>query len=331
MVVMRMQLLIGRHNTTQYKYTSSFFLRVAMRFKNLFVYQLDAKWKMGARGLESVLAARALQPCGSLEMESRGWTPIEPDGPFLYVQHGHWLLALAVERKILPAGVIRQVTADRAAVLAKKQAHSIGRKQMREIRERVVDELLPRALVRRQITRAWIDPAKRLLMVDTASQTRAEQVLETLHKSGADFPAKQIDTELAPSSAMTGWLAQGRISSGFTIDRDLELRSGDENKATVRYVRHTLEGKDIRAHIAAGKSATRLGMTWKDKISFVLTESLQIKRINFLDILDQAADQNSENEEEQLALDIVLMTGELSLLIADLITLLGGEKATKNA
>jgi len=298
-----------------------------MQFKNLFVYQLDTKWKMGARDLEAILASRALQPCGSLEMESRGWVPLQPDGPFLYALHGHWLLALGVEQKILPASVIRQVTADRAAVLAKKQAHSIGRKQMREIRERVIDELLPRALVRRQITRAWIDPAKHLLLVDAASAGKAEQVLETLHKSGADFPAKQLDTERAPASAMTEWLTQGGISSSFTIDQDLELRSSDENKATVRYVRHTLEGKDIRAHISAGKIATRLGMTWTNKISFILTEELQIKRINFLDILNQEPGQNNDNEEEQLALDIMLMTGELSLLLADLIKLLGGEKA----
>ena len=68
-------------------------------------------------------------------------------------------------------------------------------------------------------------------------------------------------------------------------------------------------------------------MTWTNKISFILTEDLQIKRINFLDILNQEPGQNTDNEEEQLALDIMLMTGELSLLLADLIKLLGGEKA----
>jgi recombination associated protein RdgC len=210
--------------------------------------------------------------------------------------------------------------------LAKKQGHTIGRKQMREIKERVFDELLPRALTRRQTTPAWIDAENRWFVVDTVAESKAERLLETLRKSGNEFPAKRLDTQLSPAAAMTGWLAKGGISPDFTIDQDLELRASDANKATVRYVRHGLAGKDIQAHIASGKTATRLGMTWKDKISFVLTENLQIKRVAFLNILRQETDQNADNKEEQFDLDFALMSGELSLLLADLTQLLGGEK-----
>jgi recombination associated protein RdgC len=297
-----------------------------MRFKNLLVYRLDAKWNVEARNLEKLLAARALQPCNSFEMESHGWLARQPGDPFLHTLHGHWLLTLGVEQKILPAAVIRQIAAERAAELAVKQGHSIGRKQMREIKERVLDELLPRALSRRQTTGAWVDPAHRWFAIDTVSETKAARVLETLRKSGSDFPATLLDTQISPSTAMTGWLAKGEISPDFTIDQDLELRAGDANKATVRYVRHGLTGADIQAHIGSGKTATRLGMTWKDKISFVLTENLQIKRITFLNVLTRDTDDGADNKDEQFDLDFALMTGELSLLLADLVKLLGGDK-----
>ena len=88
----------------------------------------------------------------------------------------------------------------------------------------------------------------------------------------------------------------------------------------------TSKARTFRATVSAGKSATRLGMTWRDKISFVLTETLQIKRINFLNVLKQDAAQNVENKEEQFDLDFTLMTGELSLFLSDLVELLGGEK-----
>jgi recombination associated protein RdgC len=298
-----------------------------MRFKNLLVYRLDAQWNVEARNLEKILAGRALQPCTSFEMESHGWVPRQEGDPFLYTSNGHWLLTLGIEQKLLPASVVRQVAAERATELAKKQGHTIGRKQMREIKERVLDELMPRALARRHTTAAWIDPASRWFVVDTVAETRAERLLETLRKSGNAFPARRLDTQLSPSVAMTGWLATGKVSPDFTIDQDLELRAGDANKATVRYVRHGLTGKDIQAHIASGKTATRLGMTWKDKISFVLTENLQIKRVAFLHILRQETDQNADHKEEQFDLDFTLLTGELSLLLADLVKLLGGEKA----
>ena len=297
-----------------------------MRFKNLLVYRLGSKWKVEPRILETILAGRALQPCNSFEMERHGWVPPKDGEPFLYTLNRHWLMTLGVEQKLLPGSIIRQVAVERATELAKKQGHSIGRKQMREIKERVLDELMPRALARRLTTAAWVDPDNRWFVVDSAADAKGERVLETLRKSGNEFPAKRLDTQLSPGAAMTGWLAGGEISADFTIDQDLELRAGDANKATVRYVRHGLAGKDIQAHIAAGKVATRLGMTWKDKISFVLTETLQIKRIAFLNLLRQETDQNADNKEDQFDLDFALMTGELSQMLADLTRLLGGDK-----
>ncbi len=297
-----------------------------MRFKNLLVYRLGAEWKVEPRALENILAGRALQPCNSFDMESHGWLQPKEGDPFLYTLNRHWLMSLGVEQKLLPASIIRQVAAERAAELAKKQGHSIGRKQMREIKERVLDELMPRALARRLTTAAWVDPDNRWFVVDSAADAKGERLLETLRKSGNEFPAKRLDTQLSPGAAMTGWLASGEISADFTIDQDLELRAGDANKATVRYVRHGLAGKDIQAHITGGKVATRLGMTWKDKISFVLTETLQIKRITFLNLLRQETDQNADNKADQFDLDFALMTGELSQMLADLTQLLGGDK-----
>ena len=70
----------------------------------------------------------------------------------------------------------------------------------------------------------------------------------------------------------------------------------------------------------------RLGLTWNDKISFILTEQLQIKRVTFLDILRRESDTQVEDEDEQFEIDFALMTGELAQLLADLVEALGGEK-----
>ena len=122
---------------------------------------------------------------------------------------------------------------------------------------------------------------------------------------------------------MTGWVAEGEAPAGFTIDRDLNLDSAEH--AQVRYVRHTLEGEDVREQIANGKVATKLALTWNDRISFVLTENMQIKRLQFLDILKEQADGQAENEDERFDIDFTLMTGEVARLLSDLISALGGE------
>ena len=76
---------------------------------------------------------------------------------------------------------------------------------------------------------------------------------------------------------MTQWLAAGHAPGSFSIDRDCELQAAAEERPAVRYVRHNLDSDEVRNHIAGGKTATRLALTWNDRVSFVLTEQLQVK------------------------------------------------------
>jgi recombination associated protein RdgC len=135
---------------------------------------------------------------------------------------------------------------------------------------------------------------------------------------------RPLQTQVSPQTAMTGWLAGSEAPSGFTIDSDLELRSASESQAAIRYVHHALAGPEIAGHIADGKIATKLGMTWNDRISFVLTDKLHLKRLAFLDILKEQAE-STDNAEEQFDADFALMAGELAQLFEDLLVALGGE------
>jgi recombination associated protein RdgC len=302
-----------------------------MLLKNLIVHRLGKKRSLKADRLEEKLAGQALQPCSSLAMESRGWLPPrDEDERYVYAQHRHWLLALGVEQKILPASVVRQAAKDRAAQISAKQGRPVGRKELRDLRDRITNELMPRALARRAVTRAWVDEANGLLMVDAGADKKSEEFMEALRRADEDISAKRLDTQRSPGSAMTRWLAAHKAPAGFSIDQDLELQSADTAKSVVRYVNHALDGKDIQNHIAAGKTVTRLGLTWKDRISFVLTDQLHIRRLGFVDIAhDEGGDDASAgaDEEERFAIDFALMTGELSLMLADLVAALGGEKA----
>ena len=189
----------------------------------------------------------------------------------------------------------------------------------------------PRRPIRRRVTHGWIDRDKGLLAIDAAADPRAELFAESLRRAEDDLAATRVDTQRSPASAMAEWLSKGDAPGKFGIDRDLELRAPDAGKATVRYSRHGLEGRDIREHLAAGKQPVRLGMTWNDRISFVLTDTMQVKRITFLDILKREdGDEDGADKtdaEEKFEIDFALMTGELSLLLVDLLKALGGEKA----
>jgi recombination associated protein RdgC len=140
------------------------------------------------------------------------------------------------------------------------------------------------------------------------SAAKAEDVIRLLLKAVDKFPMDTLRVAQSPVTAMTEWLLADEAPGGFTVDQDTELRATGEGKATVRYVRHTLEAADVRRHIESGKQCTRLALTWADRVSFVLTESLTVKRIAPLDVLKENRRQLAERR-RALRHRHALMTG----------------------
>lgn len=296
-----------------------------MWFKNIFIYRLPADWNISATVLQEKLALKQLQPCCGLEKQSRGWVSCRGDERMVHVSNQQILFAMGGEQKLLPATIINRFAKERIADIEAQQGYKVGRKARKDIKEAVTEELLPRAFAVQRTTYAWVDPVNGRLIVEAASAAKADELLELLGKTLEALPVKLLHTKLAPVSAMTDWLAAEAAPAGFTVDRELELRATGEGKSTVRYANHVLEGKEILGHIAAGKRATRLGLTWNDRISFVLTEQMQIKRLAFLDIIKEESTVLADTEDELFELDFTLMTGELSKMLNDLTAALGGE------
>ncbi len=300
-----------------------------MWFKNIFIYRLPVDCKITVETLAAKLAEKPLQPCSGLDKQSRGWVSCRGDDRLVHTANGQILFALGVEQKLLPASVINRFAKERVTDIEAQQGYKVGRRELKEIKEAVTEELLPKAFALLRTTYAWLDPVNGRLIIDAASSARAEELLEFLNKTLDDLPLRALHTELSPISAMTDWLAGDNAPAGFSIDRELELRATGESRATVRYAHHALEGEEIQAHIASGKRATRLGMTWNSRISFVLTEQLQIKRLEFLEIIKEESGMLADTDEEMFDLDFTLMTGELAKLLTDLTQALGGEVAGK--
>jgi recombination associated protein RdgC len=297
-----------------------------MWFKNLKIYRLSPSWAMKDEQLEDALSKFAYQGGNTLEMQSMGWIPTRENGGLVHTVNGQMLMTLRAEKKLLPATVVNQVAKARAQEIEEQQGYKPGRKQMKEIKERVTDELLPKAFSIYRDTRVWIDPVNRWLVIDAAASAKADEVLGLLAKSIDPFPLESLYVAQSPAAAMTGWLADDEAPANFSIDQDTELRASGESRAAIRYVKHSIDADDVRRHIQSGKQCTRLAMTWADRVSFVLTESLDVKRIAPLDVLKENSDSMAQNDDEKFDSDMALMTGELAKLMAELVDALGGEK-----
>ncbi len=297
-----------------------------MWFRNLQIFRLTPDWAYSTDALAAALQRGIFQGCGAGDRLALGWVPPRgEDGDLVFSVERQQLIALGIEQKLLPMSVVRQYAAAKLEQIAAAQGYKAGRKQTREVVDQVEAELLPRAFVKRGLTYVWIDPVNRWLLVDASSSARADEVMEQLKLSLGELPLTLVKTQLAPATAMTQWLAAGHAPGSFTIDRDCELQAAAEERPAVRYVRHNLDSDEVRNHIANGKTATRLALTWNDRVSFVLTEQLQVKKLAFLDILKEDAERQGENADDLFAANFTLMCGELSQLLAYLVEALGGE------
>ena len=297
-----------------------------MWFHNLQIYRLPSPWSITADQLREQLARGPFVRCPGHDPQTRGWSSPRNDGDLLHAMAGFWLIRLDVETRLLPPAVITAEVRNQAEKLEATQGFGPGRKQLKELRERVTAELLPRAFTERRATHVWIDPQAGWFCVDAGTPGKADQVIEHLRHCLDDFPLTKLRTQLAPMSAMADWLASGDAPAGFSVDRDCSLKACGEEKSQVSYKRCPIDdAKDVKDHLAAGKLPTSLALTWDDRISFALDEKLTIKRLTFLDLLKEEAAQDAETADDQFAADFALMTGELSRFLPALVGALGGE------
>ena len=303
-----------------------------MWFKNLKLYRLAPGADLSVSSLNDALRTTQFQPCGSQDSQSSGWVPPDhADGMLVYFQGGMYegcqmLIRLRTEKRLLPASVVNLATRERARQIEEQQGYKPGRKQTKEIKEQVTMELLPKAFVTQSDTNVWIDTKNGWFVIDASTANKSDEVLGLLAKTLTPFPVVPLHVEMSPGTAMTLWLSEDEAPAGFTIDQDTQLQSTGESRASVRYQRQTVDVDEARRHIQAGKQCTRLAMTWNDRVSFVLTENLDIKRVAPLDVLKEHQDAQAANEAEQFEADFALMAGELARLLDDLVAALGGER-----
>ena len=295
-------------------------------FKNLTVYRVGPEWQATLAQIEEALAGARFLECGATQPQSLGWVP--PRGtdhaPLIEAVGSQWLLMLMVERKALPSAVVKRRTEELAQQVEQASGRKPGKKQTKELKEQATLELLPMAFTKRATLKVWIDAKQRLLMVDASSPARAGEVVTQLIKSLDGLTLTPLQTTESASVAMSDWLLTGEPAAAFSVDRECELKSEDEMKSVVRYARHPLDIDEVRQHISTGKRPTRLALTWQGRVSFVLTETGQIKKIDFLDVVFEGR-VRTDKADDAFDADAAIATGELVQLIPDLIDALGGE------
>ena len=297
-------------------------------FKNVTIYRIAPGWDATLESMEAALDAARFKPCGASQDKSVGWAEPrgEEHGPLAESVAGQRILKLVIETKAVPGSVVKEKAQEAADHIEATTGRKPGKKETKALREDALQSLLPQAFARRGAVWVWIDLKSNLLVTDAGSQGKNDEVVTALVRAFDGLALTLLQTAMTPQTAMTQWLAttepEADWPEGFNVERECELKSGDEEKSAVKFTRHHLLTDEVRKHLAEGKLPTRLALSWEGRIGFTLTESMQLKKLTFL---EGVFDDRPNDGESGFDTDVALATGELSQLIPAMVEALGGE------
>ena len=300
-----------------------------MWFKNLAVYRFTEPFTLAADVLEQKLQQEPFRACGAHDEFSFGWTsPLGKASEVLaHSVNGYTMLCAKKEEKVIPSSVINEMLQEKISEIEEQEARKLPQKERTRIKDELIFELLPRAFSFSRKTYAYIDSLSGWVVVDAATPKKAEDLLSLLRKCLGSLPVEPISGEVKPTAVMTQWLISNNSPKDILIEDECELRAPEEDGAIIRCKRHDLALPEIKNHLDSGKHVIKLAMSWAERLAFVLDENLAVKRLKFLELIqEQAAEIETDDEIGQFDADFSIMTAELAQFLPRLLELFAEER-----
>lgn len=291
-------------------------------FKNAITYAVTPGCRVDPEMLQRCPAI----PCASNQARTVGFAEPCEHATANLVHHvaGHTLICLETEDRLLPGSVVQDEVDLRAEALEKQQGYKPGRKQLKELKELVTEELLPKAFTQKRRTLGVF--TGQYFIVDTGSPARADLMVDTLRRALDTLPLANIATKKGITGQMIEWLI-GECPASLTVDDFVELERPESGKPAISYKRTQLEADDMHRCISSGYVPRKIGVTYNDRLSFKIDDSLHLKQLAALELM--MADKRTQQDDakdvaEAFDADIAIMVGEIVQAMDYLVTELGG-------
>lgn len=301
-----------------------------MWFRNLLVYRLSESFRLSEEELIKALQSKKAKPCTHQELATFGF--VAPfgkgeDAPLVHVSHGFYLIAARKEERLLPTIVIKEALQDKVEEIELRDNRRVYKKEKDQLKDEIIQTLLPRAFSRKRVIYAAIAPKLGLIFVDSTSTHKAEELLSALREAVGSLPVRPLTVKIAPNATLTNWVKSQQAAQGLHILEDCELRDSHEDGGIIRCKRQDLTSEEIQIHLKSGKLVTQLALAWQDKLTFMLDDKLTIKRLKFEDLLQEEADnEGGDDAASQFDASFTLMMLTLTEFVPSLLTCLGGEE-----
>ncbi|HYW93928.1 MAG TPA: recombination-associated protein RdgC [Gammaproteobacteria bacterium] len=296
-----------------------------MWFRNLRFFRLTRPFDLDPATLADRLARQAFRGCGEHEASTMGWEPPHPETDSLvHPAGGCLLMALRSEERVLPPAVVRERVEQEAAAVESETGRRPGRQARARLREQLTFELLPQAFTRSRRTWVCVDRLRGLLAVDDASARRAEDAVSLLRESLGTLPAVPPATREAPERVLTAWLRGVNPPGDLAPGAECELRQPSGEGGVIRCRGIEPDSGGLETQLAEGWLVTRLALEWEDRMSFVLSSDLSLRRLRSMDLLQGELEAAGGEDLAGFDASVAITCSEIGRLAERLLGVFGG-------
>lgn len=238
------------------------------------------------------LQTRAFSEIGAAEAQRTGFAPIEDTGEMVIDLPEGFAFGFRIDTKILPASAVNAALKERIAKIEAEQEFKVGRKYKRELKEEVLLDMLPKALVKTTNLTVVYHRDTKLLVVPTASKATADAVTSAMVQAIESIKAETIYVSSARHGLTTRlekWLADEDDCDAFgefePVDKIILKQGGMSVSVTADDLRGASEG--LTEALGRGLSVDAIRLYHSDQsiadvgMSFLLGSDFRMRSVDF--------------------------------------------------
>ncbi|WP_137188027.1 recombination-associated protein RdgC [Pseudomonas asiatica] len=304
-----------------------------MWFKNLLTYRMTQDVSLTCEALEDALRSKPARKPESQVLQTVGFispSSKNPEAPLAHKVEGVYLLALRTYDRLLPPSAVADELAEKVEEIETSQARKVYKKEKDQLKDEIIQSMLPRAFIRKKTTYAALDLVNKLIFVNTSSAIAAEALLSTLREVVGSLPVRPVTVKIAPTATFTDWVKNGQAAENFYVLNNCTLKDPDEDGGEINVKNQDLTSDEIKQLIGSGKVVTKISLAYKDLVSFSLNDQLTVQGLRFESLLQEKAVQDGGDEKDgQFDASFLLMMATLNEVVPQLLTVLGGEEISQ--
>lgn len=220
----------------------------------------------------------------STELSRGGFVPME-QGTYVTEFPGGYAFKFRFAQKVLPASVVKDELDARCAAVEADTGRKPGKKEKRQIKDEVIDDLAIQAFVRTTDVIAYFRSATNQLFVPTLSKVLGDKLMTKLVAAVETVKTETIHVSNVTqglTARLTKWLDDEEVAFGeFEPVNEVDLEQG-ERSVKVKMTGLQQARSALSSSLDQGFSVSAIGLSLEGD-EFKLTHDFKLRAINLGD------------------------------------------------